>query len=114
MWYKEEDDFEDQVGITKYNPHPFISPVQYLRAMLSRLHREADCMNFKSECLPLSHRVMSTSTIFNWENILSSNLLRALEKVVQKKYPKGTPFYFTGYLSKDLCASNPFTGLKWA
>ena len=26
-WYQEEDDFKDQVGIKKYNPRPFISPV---------------------------------------------------------------------------------------
>ena len=57
-WYKEENDFKDWDGITKYSPRPFISPVQYLTAMLSRLHGEADCTNFKSEWFPLAHGVM--------------------------------------------------------
>ena len=26
-WYREEEDFKDQAGITKYNPIPFISQV---------------------------------------------------------------------------------------
>ena len=113
-WYKDENDFKDRVGITNYIPLPFISPVQYLTAMLSRLHGEADCTNFKSKWLPLAHGVMPTSIVFNWESILSSNLLRALEKVVQKQDPKGTPFYFAGYLLDALCASNSFPGLNWA
>ena len=62
----------------------------------------------------MAHGVMSTNTIFNWANILSTNLLRALEKAIQNQDPKGIPFYFTGYLLDVLCASNPFPGLKWA
>lgn len=37
-----------------------------------------------------------------------------MEKAIQKQDPKGTPFYFAGYLLDVLCASNPFSGLKWA
>ena len=107
-WYKYEDNFKDWAGITKYSPRPFIAPVQYLTTMLSRLHGEVDCMNFKSKWLPLAHEVMSTGTIFNWANILSTNLLRALEKAIQKQDPEGTPFYFMGYLLDTLCATNPF------
>ena len=95
-WYKEEDDFKDRARIKKYIPRPFISPVQYLTAMLSWLHGEEDYTNFKSEWLPLAHDVMSANMIFNWPNILSTNLLRALEKAIQKKYAKGAPFYFAG------------------
>lgn len=73
--YKEEDDFKDHDGITKYNCHPFISQVHYLMEMISRMHGESDCTNFKSEWLPLPHGLLSTGNVFNWENILSSNLL---------------------------------------
>lgn len=111
-WYKEEDDFKFQDGITKYNPRLFISLLQYLTAMLSRLHGEANCTNFKLEWIPLAHGVMSTATIFNWESILSSNLLRDLENAIQKQDPKGTPFYFVVYLLGTLCASNPFPRLN--
>ena len=114
LWYKEEDDFKYQARITKYNPCPFISLVQYLTEMLSRLHGEADCTNFKSEWLPLSHGVMSTGTIFNWASIMSSNLLQALEKAILKQDPKGTPFYFAGYMLDALSTSNPFPGLNWS
>ena len=113
-WYKEEDDFKDWVGITKYNPFPFILLVQYLMTMLSKLHGEVDCTSFKLKWLPLTHGVMSIGTIFNWENIFFSNLLWSLEKAIQKQDPKGTPFYFVGYLLDALCASNPFSGLKWS
>lgn len=82
--------------------------------MLSPLHGEADCTNFKSEWFPIAHGVMLTSTIFNWESILSQKILKALEKVVQKPDPKGTIFYFTAYLLDALCASNSFPGLNWA
>lgn len=33
-WYREEDDFKNQIDITKYNLIPFISLVQYLTTML--------------------------------------------------------------------------------
>ena len=46
-WYQEEDGFKDRVRITKYSLRPFISLVQYLIAMLSRIHGEEDCTNFK-------------------------------------------------------------------
>jgi hypothetical protein len=52
--------------------------------------------------------------IFNWASILSDNILRALEKAIQRPNAKGTPFYFSGFLLDDLCASNQFPGLKWA
>ena len=81
-WDKDENDFKDWAGITKYIPLKFISVVQYLMTMISCLHGEVDCTNFKLEWLPLAHRVMSTRTMFNWVSILSNNLLRALEKVV--------------------------------
>lgn len=74
-WYKDRDNFKDRVGITKYSPRPFISPVQYLETMLSLLHGEADYTNFKSEWLSLAHGVTSINTIFNWSNILSTKLI---------------------------------------
>ena len=64
--------------------------------MLSRLHGEANYTNFKSEWLPLANVVMSTDTIFNWANILSTNILQSLEKAIQKQDAKGAPFYFAG------------------
>ena len=82
--------------------------------MLSQLHGEADCAYFKSEWIPLAHEVMSMGKIFNWENILSTNLLQALEKAIQKHDAKGAPFYFVGYLLDVLYASNQFPGLNWA
>ena len=112
-WYKEEEDFKDRVGVTKYSPKTFISLAQYLTSMLSRLHRGDDCTNFKSEWLPIAHGVMS-AIVFNWASILSQNLLKPLEKVVRKPDPKGTIFYFTTYLLDALCASNSFPGLNWA
>lgn len=81
-WYKDEDDFKDRPKITKYIPLKFISLAQYLTVMLSLLHREANCTNFKYEWLPLAHGVISTHAVFNWVNILSHNLLKCLEKVV--------------------------------
>lgn len=113
-WYQEEDDFKDRVGIMKYSPIPFISSVKYLMTMLSWLHGEVDCTYFKSEWISLAHGVISIGIIFNWENILSTNLLRALEKAIQKKDEKEAPFYFAGYLLDVLCNSNQFPGLKWA
>ena len=86
-WYKDENDFKDRAKITKYIPLKFISPVQYLTAMLSVLHGEADYTNFKSEWLPLTHGVLSIGAVFNWESILCHNLLKAMEKDVQKKDP---------------------------
>lgn len=77
-WHKEEDDFKDRVGITKYSPCPFISLVQHLTTMLSQLHGEVGYTNFKSKWLSLVHRVMSVDTIFNWDNIFSTNLFWAL------------------------------------
>ena len=52
LWYKDENDFKDRAEITKYSPRPFISPVQYLTTMLSRLHGEVDSTNFKSNGYP--------------------------------------------------------------
>ena len=57
---------------------------------------------------------MSTSTLFNWASILSHNLLKDLEKAVQKKDPKVTTFYFATYLLDALCTSNSFPRLNWA
>ena len=82
--------------------------------MLSQLHEKADCAYFKSKWIPLAHGVMSAGRIFNWENILSTNLLWALEKAIQKQDAKGALFYFVGYLLDVLCASNQFLSLKWA
>lgn len=82
--------------------------------MLSRLHGEANCMFVKSEWIPLAHGVMSASIIFNWASILSANILRALEKAIQRPDVKGTPFYFSSFLLDALCASNQFPALKWA
>ena len=113
-WYKEEDDSKDRARVTKYNPKKFISPTQYLTLMLSFLHGEANCTNFKSEWLPIAHGVMSDGIVFNWASMLSQNLLKALEKAVRKPDPKGTIFYFATYLLDILCASNSFPSLNWA
>ena len=91
-WYKDENGFKDKAGITKYSPLKLISSIQYLTTMLSRLHGEANCTNFKLEWFPLENGVMSTGTMFNWASIMSHNLLKDLEKAVQKQYPKGTTF----------------------
>ena len=88
--------------------------MQYLTAMLSKLHGEADNTFFKAEWIPLAHRVMSTMILFNRAGILSANILRALEKVVPRPEARGSPFYFSGFLLDVLCASNQFLGLKWA
>lgn len=93
-WYQEEEYFKDKVGISKYTTIPFIPLVQYLMAMLSPFHREADCMFFKSEWIPLAHGVMSMGTMFNWANILSANILWSFEKVVQRLDARESPFYF--------------------
>lgn len=45
-WYHEEQSLKDRVGITKYSPKEFNSPTQFLTAMLSHLHGEADYTNF--------------------------------------------------------------------
>lgn len=105
-WYQEEEYFKDKVGISKYNTTPFIPPIQYLTVMLSWLHEEADCMFFKLEWIPLAHGVMSTSIVLNWDNILSANILRALEKAIQRPDVKGAPFYLSSFLLDALCASN--------
>jgi hypothetical protein len=56
----------------------------------------------------LAHRVMRIAAVFNWVRILSHYLLKALEKAIQKQAPKGTTFYFAGYLLDALCTSNSF------
>ena len=113
-WYREEEYFKDRVDITKYSPNKFISLAQYLTVLMSNLHGEVDCTNFKFEWFPVAHGVMSNGIVFNWANILSQNLLKALEKAVRKPHPKGTIFYFPTYLLDVLYASNSFPGLNWA
>ena len=46
-WYREEESFKDRAGITKYSSKEFNSPTQFLIAMLSCLHGEANYTNFK-------------------------------------------------------------------
>ena len=70
-WYREEESFKDRAGITKYSPKEFISPTQFLTTMLSRLHGEANCTNFKAKWIPIEHGVLSADIIFNWASILS-------------------------------------------
>ena len=82
--------------------------------MLSRLHGEVDCTNFKTEWLPVVHGVMLVGIVFNWASMLSQSLLKALEKAVWKSNPKGTIFYFSAYLLDVLYASNSFPGMNWA
>ena len=112
-WYREENYFVDRVGIKKYIPKNFISPTQYLTAMLSRLHGEVDYTNFKTEWLPIVHGVMLANIVFNWASMLSQCLLKALEKAVRKQDLKGTIFYFSTYLLDVLCVSNLFPGMNW-
>ena len=111
-WYREEQSFKDRVGITKYNPKEFICPTQFLTAMLSHLHGEADCTNFKAKWIPIAHGVLSTDIVFNWASILYQNMLKALERAMRKIDPKGTTFYFSTYLMDVLCASNSFPSMK--
>lgn len=51
-WYKDENDFKYQDRITKYSPLKFISSIQYLTAMLSQLHGEADCITLNQNGYP--------------------------------------------------------------
>ena len=113
-WYREEESFKDRAGITKYNPEKFNSPAQFFTAMLSCLHGEVDCTKFKSERIPIEHGLMYASIIFNWASMLSQNILKALERAMQKTDPKGITFYFSAYLMDVLCDSNSFPGMKWA
>ena len=46
--------------------------------------------------------------------MLLQNLLKELERVMQKSDRKGTTFHFSAYLMDVLCASNSFPGMKWA
>ena len=57
---------------------------------------------------------MIAGIVFNWENILSANLLLALKKAIQMQDAKVTLIYFLGFLLDVLCASNQYPGLKWA
>ena len=92
-WYQEEKYFKNQANVSKYTTTLFFfPPVQYLTAMLSRLHREVDNTFFKSEWIPLDHGVMSVGIVFNWVGILSTNILRALEKAVQNPDARGPLF----------------------
>ena len=113
-WYHEEESFKDKVGITKYSPKEFISSAQYLTMMLSHLHSEVDCTNFKVEWIPIAHGVLSAVVVFNWANMLSQNILKSMERAMQKTNSKGTTFYFSSYLMDVLCASNDLLGMKWA
>ena len=70
-WYREEESFKDRVGIAKYSPKEFISSAQYLTMMLSHLHSEVDCTNFKVEWVPIAYGVLSTNVVFNWASMLS-------------------------------------------
>lgn len=97
-WYREEESFKDRVDITKYIPKEFNLPAQFLTAMLSHLHGEADCTTFKVEWIPIAHGVMSVGIVYNWANMLSQNLLKVLERAMRKSDPKGTTFYFSTYL----------------
>lgn len=113
-WYREEESFKDRVDITKYNPKEFNLPAQFLTAILSHLHGEAECTTFNTEWIPIAHGVMFDGIIFNWASMLSQNLLKALERAMQKSDPNGTTFYCSAYLMDILCASNSFLGMKWA
>ena len=97
-WYLEEESFKDGDGIKKYSPKEFISPPQYLTAMLSHLDGEADYTNFKVEWIPIAHGVLSVDIVFNWANMLSQNILKALERVMWKTDSKGTNFLFLSIL----------------
>lgn len=113
-WYQEEEGFKDRASILKYNTTPFIPLVQYLMAMLSRLHREANYMFFKSEWIPLAHGVMFYHNNVYFGQHFVFQYYSGLEKIVQRSDVRGSPFYFLGFILDVLCASNLFPCLKWA
>ena len=76
--------------------------------LLSRIFRRKDALTFLDKWIPIIHRVITSESILNWGEIISSNLDSQLKKVQSEH-----KFYMASYLLDVMCASREYPSLGW-
>ena len=76
--------------------------------LLSRIFGRKDASHFPNKWIIIIHQVISSGSILNWGEIISSNLDIQL-KMIRKEHK----FYMSSYLLDVICASREYPSLGW-
>jgi hypothetical protein len=82
-----------------------------LNTMICRLYGEETSTHFRMEWFPMAYMVVKKGQAFNWESILSFNIVN---RVQDPKGMKNPGFYMSSYLIDAICSTNSFPAFSWA
>jgi len=112
IWYK----LDKQFNLRPTGAYPTITlriPYQYMVAMLCRLYRETTASKFPLSYMHLIHYCVDEGSSFNWDDILSTNLIDSIA-AVKGDEPRTFPyFHMFLYLLDIMCMTHQYPKMGW-
>jgi hypothetical protein len=111
-WYKPDKQFK----LRPTGGYPMTTlrrPYQYMVAMLCRLYGEQDASKFSLSYMPLIYYCTDKGSLFNWDDILSTNLIEAITTVVKSQPGTFPSFHMSSYLMDIMCVAHQYPKMGW-
>jgi len=86
-------------------------PYRMLNTTICRLYDKENNTHFIMEWFSMDYMVVKKSQDFNWENILSFNIVNHVQ---DPKAMKNSGFYMSSYLIDAICSTNSFPTFSWS
>jgi len=112
-WYRAKKQFKYRPK-SGYPTSAFRIPYQYLVAMWCRLYWEPDASQFSLSYIPLIYYCAYEGVPFNWDEIMSENLMVAIS-MVKRSHPRTFPrFHMYSYLLDIMCTTHKYPTMGWS
>jgi hypothetical protein len=89
-------------------------PYQYLVAMLCRLYWEPDTFQFSLFYMPLIYYYADKGISFNWDYILSENMIVTIFAVKGAQPGTFPIFHMSLYLLSSMCIAHKYHRMGWS
>jgi hypothetical protein len=90
--------------------HNIKEPYMFLSNMICKLYGEENNIHLKREWTLVAHYVEEKGHIFNWDHLLSINILKTVRRAPTLKIPG---FFMSYYLIDVICVAHHFLGMDW-
>jgi hypothetical protein len=104
-WYKEDKQFKHRPK-GGYPTSTLRKPYQYMVTMLCRIYGELGASHFPLSYMPLIYYCADEGFSFNWDDIVSTNLMVTITVVVEAQLGTFPSFYMSSYHLYITCISH--------
>lgn len=111
-WWMHGWDFKTRITNKNLISH-LRGPYWLLATMLCRLYGLTDSSLFEISSVSLKATMIEEGEIFNWEEILSSNIVKEVKAWNEALYDKLVGFFMSTYLLDAVCSSLHFPTMEF-